>query len=103
MCVSFTRVSVAGTRSSVVIYFFFQAEDGIRDLYVTGVQTCALPIWPGSGDVDGPAGVRAQELQVLHLDRALAPDRPGDSGHRVRVAAAVERGAGVVDVHAVQR
>src|SRR5438874_10225903 len=26
-------------------YFFFQAEDGIRDLYVTGVQTCALPIW----------------------------------------------------------
>src|SRR5438874_13812006 len=24
--------------------FFFQAEDGIRDLYVTGVQTCALPI-----------------------------------------------------------
>src|SRR5690349_3579124 len=28
--------------------FFFQAEDGIRDLYVTGVQTCALPIFaPG--------------------------------------------------------
>src|SRR5206468_5840282 len=26
------------------IYFFFQAEDGIRDLIVTGVQTCALPI-----------------------------------------------------------
>src|SRR5690349_21929369 len=27
-------------------FFFFQAEDGIRDLYVTGVQTCALPISP---------------------------------------------------------
>src|SRR5215469_18262532 len=27
--------------------FFFQAEDGIRDLYVTGVQTCALPIFAG--------------------------------------------------------
>src|SRR6266496_659548 len=27
-----------------VVFFFFQAEDGIRDLYVTGVQTCALPI-----------------------------------------------------------
>src|SRR5206468_9428203 len=27
-----------------VICFFFQAEDGIRDLIVTGVQTCALPI-----------------------------------------------------------
>src|SRR5690349_22835410 len=26
------------------VFFFFQAEDGIRDLYVTGVQTCALPI-----------------------------------------------------------
>src|SRR3989440_8500327 len=26
------------------IFFFFQAEDGIRDLIVTGVQTCALPI-----------------------------------------------------------
>src|SRR6267378_7171526 len=28
----------------VAVRFFFQAEDGIRDLYVTGVQTCALPI-----------------------------------------------------------
>src|SRR5438094_3174971 len=29
-----------------VLGFFFQAEDGIRDRTVTGVQTCALPIWP---------------------------------------------------------
>ena len=28
----------------VVVVFFFQAEDGIRDWSVTGVQTCALPI-----------------------------------------------------------
>src|SRR5437016_6818030 len=28
-----------------VCFFFFQAEDGIRDWSVTGVQTCALPIW----------------------------------------------------------
>src|SRR3989440_8134122 len=27
------------------LFFFFQAEDGIRDLIVTGVQTCALPIY----------------------------------------------------------
>src|SRR5699024_12149470 len=27
------------------LFFFFQAEDGIRDRNVTGVQTCALPIW----------------------------------------------------------
>src|SRR6266496_1822484 len=31
-----------GERKTLI--FFFQAEDGIRDLYVTGVQTCALPI-----------------------------------------------------------
>src|SRR2546422_6341836 len=30
----------------VVFFFFFQAEDGIRDVAVTGVQTCALPILP---------------------------------------------------------
>src|SRR2546427_5969677 len=28
----------------ILFFFFFQAEDGIRDLTVTGVQTCALPI-----------------------------------------------------------
>ena len=27
-----------------IVFFFFQAEDGIRDGHVTGVQTCALPI-----------------------------------------------------------
>src|SRR5207248_8651574 len=31
--------------------FFFQAEDGIRDRTVTGVQTCALPIWRRIGVV----------------------------------------------------
>src|SRR5207244_5227922 len=30
-------------------FFFFQAEDGIRDDLVTGVQTCALPIWRRAG------------------------------------------------------
>src|SRR5437868_14683573 len=29
----------------MLFFFFFQAEDGIRDRNVTGVQTCALPIW----------------------------------------------------------
>src|SRR2546430_14905249 len=43
------------SRRVFVFFFFFQAEDGIRDLTVTGVQTCALPISrdrrspPGSG------------------------------------------------------
>src|SRR5690606_40119515 len=30
---------------SAIFFFFFQAEDGIRDFHVTGVQTCALPIF----------------------------------------------------------
>src|SRR6266498_4589345 len=41
-------------------YFFFQAEDGIRDADVTGVQTCALPIYSTYGiegaDVSAPGG-----------------------------------------------
>src|SRR5206468_5474396 len=41
--------------------FFFQAEDGIRDLIVTGVQTCALPI-------------------SLDKKRALEPCRPAGEG-----------------------
>src|SRR6267378_2154136 len=34
----------AGERYAATVHFFFQAEDSIRALYVTGVQTCALPI-----------------------------------------------------------
>src|SRR5690606_39424824 len=41
--------------------FFFQAEDGIRDFHVTGVQTCALPIF-------APA-LTAQGLQTDYLDQ----------------------------------
>src|SRR5207237_4021703 len=33
------------------LFVFFQAEDGIRDSSVTGVQTCALPIWLALGAV----------------------------------------------------
>src|SRR5712675_1297319 len=35
----------------ILTFFFFQAEDGIRDVAVTGVQTCALPILPGRPEV----------------------------------------------------
>src|SRR2546430_5060112 len=35
--------------TAYVFFFFFQAEDGIRDLTVTGVQTCALPIYTLAG------------------------------------------------------
>src|SRR5690606_41080165 len=36
-------------------FFFFQAEDGIRDFHVTGVQTCALPIWARAAGGGGRA------------------------------------------------
>src|SRR5256884_510577 len=36
--------SVPRGRVALGVFFFFQAEDGIRDVAVTGVQTCALPI-----------------------------------------------------------
>src|SRR2546430_11239492 len=35
---------MVGLSCGLLLIFFFQAEDGIRDLTVTGVQTCALPI-----------------------------------------------------------
>src|SRR5690625_7080705 len=37
--------STGGYLCSSCYFFYFQAEDGIRDGHVTGVQTCALPIW----------------------------------------------------------
>src|SRR2546429_4032434 len=42
----FYKVGRSGS-SCVCRFFFFQAEDGIRDVAVTGVQTCALPISRG--------------------------------------------------------
>src|SRR6266496_4892184 len=39
-----STLSVPAGSGATWAFFFFQAEDGIRDLYVTGVQTCALPI-----------------------------------------------------------
>src|SRR5690606_38231341 len=49
--------------------FFFQAEDGIRDFHVTGVQTCALPI-------SGPQ---------MNMDIALLPDANLNSENTTRV------------------
>src|SRR3712207_8186465 len=41
------RDNGVASRYFVLFFFFFQAEDGIRDIGVTGVQTCALPIYAG--------------------------------------------------------
>src|SRR5256885_4953446 len=50
--------------SRLCVFFFFQAEDGIRDYKVTGVQTCALPIF-------NRAPVRDAELCIC----TLAPEK----------------------------
>src|ERR1022692_3819660 len=49
--------------------FFFQAEDGIRDYKVTGVQTCALPIW------DRVGAARIKRRARIHHRAALEPRR----------------------------
>ena len=62
------------------VFFFFQAEDGIRDYDVTGVQTCALPISRAHYVVDTGQGLehaRAQVSEILEALRATPrPDAP---------------------------
>src|SRR5256885_11930489 len=58
---------------SIGVFFFFQAEDGIRDYKVTGVQTCALPIC--LGDVAG-LGCRGDGTDGRGMLEGLA-DAPG--------------------------
>src|SRR5699024_11339633 len=69
--------------------FFFQAEDGIRDRNVTGVQTCALPISPPGA----PGGVRRK--RTGGPDRVPAPGckKDGESG-REHPARSEERRVG---------
>src|SRR5256885_7731175 len=52
----------------LAVFFFFQAEDGIRDYKVTGVQTCALPISPRGW---GPYVAGAIEALSRDLERGL--------------------------------
>src|SRR5689334_22851080 len=54
-------------------FFFFQAEDGIRDGTVTGVQTCALPIWPSRGATPRPTR-RASAMRSTEVARPAFPE-----------------------------
>src|SRR5690606_41164689 len=65
--------------------FFFQAEDGIRDFHVTGVQTCALPIYlhqPGRG---APA-VLVDEPAFFDTAEPYAPTARDPIAHGIRFA-----------------
>src|SRR3989449_10770080 len=79
------------------LFFFFQAEDGIRDVAVTGVQTCALPISTAIGAFTlgyilgllalfAPGGVGVRELVLVGL---LAPFLGSGGAGAVSVASRV--------------
>src|SRR3712207_7420097 len=57
------------------MFFFFQAEDGIRDIGVTGVQTCALPISRRLGDQLPGTIVTTAGGCAAHLAGVLGRDR----------------------------
>src|SRR5437868_7418548 len=79
-------------------FFFFQAEDGIRDRNVTGVQTCALPIWahrvaaPGLVRRDEQLGAQERRGARVLDDVVVVADEDPDAAavrrveHRVAVA-----------------
>src|SRR5437879_6817850 len=66
-------------------FFFFQAEDGIRDTSVTGVQTCALPISQPHEDA-------SCSVESLQQDAAPAAAAPA-GGRRVEVRRVTRRPA----------
>src|SRR6266496_4303690 len=76
----------------MVCFFFFQAEDGIRDLYVTGVQTCALPISGRERSVEDPVGEPADQAEEERRSReregprrALTIERAVDGHQQKRI------------------
>src|SRR6266850_4325794 len=64
-------------------FFFFQAEDGIRDYKVTGVQTCALPIWLRGifGSPTAPCATLSDML-LARTARRMATSTPGITRRR---------------------
>src|SRR5690606_40086753 len=74
----------------VELRFFFQAEDGIRDFDVTGVQTCALPIWLVAPLLLGSIAVEP-------------PEEPGDEPEWRNGAFLAEPGRGVATEYYAKR
>src|SRR2546430_4187971 len=62
----------------ICFVFFFQAEDGIRDLTVTGVQTCALPIFYNDEWMRQNGYLQRYPLHATVLD--VVKDRMGTPG-----------------------
>src|SRR2546426_12833959 len=75
-------------------FFFFQAEDGIRDYKVTGVQTCALPISPVPREAQRAAPVRPAVQRVAWPGLPAAGRRVGRGEARRGARRRGGRGAG---------
>src|SRR2546429_2095773 len=64
-----------GIGRNTLFFFFFQAEDGIRDVAVTGVQTCALPILVPTAysllALKHARGISQQDLVHLRIRRGV--------------------------------
>src|SRR5205807_7607678 len=69
--------------TSILCSFFFQAEDGIRDYKVTGVQTCALPIWKVHRS---RRDARWLEFSVLWANERFLDPGQADLAYRSRAA-----------------
>src|SRR5437870_12744134 len=64
------------------IFFFFQAEDGIRDGHVTGVQTCALPIYGPNRTAPPAENQPAVDERDAEIGRASCREKSVDLGGR---------------------
>src|SRR3712207_9581736 len=72
--------------------FFFQAEDGIRDIGVTGVQTCALPIWAvARRSLEALARVRDRPVERLERIAAVVHRHEGRGAEQIGRASCRER------------
>src|SRR5438876_7566241 len=83
-------------KSHFTLYFFFQAEDGIRDGRVTGVQTCALPIFiqdQTSDKLERRSGCGFPARRRSGESNCSLPSRSGLVG-KLRVAGARHRSGG---------
>src|SRR5690606_40783516 len=67
--------------------FFFQAEDGIRDFHVTGVQTCALPIYASHRPQGSPAARSGHNNPAANTNAAVVFPTPRGPVNRYAWAA----------------
>src|SRR5437870_7126688 len=95
----FSTRMLEDSNSKTLVFFFFQAEDGIRDGHVTGVQTCALPIshiaaGKALTSLGRPAEALAHLREAVRLDPQNEVAQIGRASCRERVEISVVGGTG---------